>query len=230
MAIFQKIRDIVSASIDDLLAKAEDPERTVNQMIREMGESIVKLRKETASAMAMHKLLAKKLERTKAECGTWQANAEYAVRKERDDLAKKALARKQSLEALVKTLEGQLAESEGLAQRLKEELRRVEDKAQDARAKRNTLITKKRLAQYRNQLVQGASRAIPGPATGFDVIDGFDKLQEKIDREVAELEALQELNEEIRGAGVEEELGAMRREENLEEELKRLKERLKDTQ
>ena len=62
MAIFKRVRDIVSASINDLLARVEDPESVVNQMIREMEESILALRRETASAIASHKMLVKKLE------------------------------------------------------------------------------------------------------------------------------------------------------------------------
>jgi phage shock protein A len=230
MAIFKRIRDIIAASVNDLLAKAEDPEAAAAQMIREMEESIVALRKEAASAIASHKMLERRLEKATGEVDSWRENAELAVRESKDDLARKALARKKDAEALAGQIESQLAESSRLVGRLKGELARVEDKVQEARAKRETLVTKKRLAECRRDLVRSVegARRLPGTGGFGDIIDGFDKLEEKIEREAAELEAARELDEELGGRTTAGEFDEMKRKKDLDEELAALKKRVKE--
>jgi phage shock protein A len=231
MAIFRRIRDIVSASINDLLARVEDPELVVNQMIREMEQSIIVLRRETASAMASLKLLRRRLEKAQADRATWGENAELAVRQERDDLAREALLKRRSTDKTVAGLERQVEEADQLVVRLKDQLSHIEDKVQEARAKRDTLVTKKRLAEHQSELARNARRAadvMGHPVSSYEVIDGFERLEEKIEREVAEVEAMQELDMEARGESVSETFERIKREQDVEAQLRELKKRIEE--
>jgi phage shock protein A len=209
----------------------EDPETALKQMIREMEESILALRREAASAIASRKMLERRREKARADARASRENAELAVREGRDDLAKRALAKAKDSDRAVESLDSQLAEADGLVGRLKDELRRVEDKVQEARAKRDTLVAKKRLARHRKELADAADRAARvrpvGRAAYAEIIDGFDEIEERIEREIAEVEARTELDEELEGRAAAGEIEAMRREKELDEELGALKKRLK---
>ena len=85
MGIFKRIKDIVTANINDMLDKIEDPEHAIDQMIKEMEESILELRKQTAAAIASSKINSRKLEDSKVEREKWQRNAELAVEEGEDD-------------------------------------------------------------------------------------------------------------------------------------------------
>ena len=230
MAIFKRVRDIISARLNDLLDGIEDPEAMINQMIREMEASIIDLRRNAASAIAAQKMVERRLARLTEEDAEWQQNAELAVRKGEDDLARKALARKADLAGPVAELRGQIADGDVLVARLKDELKSVEDKVQEARAKRETLVTKKRLAESRQKMLDAAGRAGTGtpadPGAARRIIQGFDRLEEEIERKAAEAEAADELDRESRGDDVLGDFDRMKRERDVDEELDALKKKL----
>lgn len=100
MGVFQKIAQLLKANINDLIEKAADPEKMLNQLIEDMEDQLQKARAEVANALADEKLLEKKVEENRKAAEDWQKKAELAVSKGEDELAVEALKRKREHERL----------------------------------------------------------------------------------------------------------------------------------
>ena len=146
MNIFKRVSNIISSKIDDLIAGYEDPEMALDALIQDMEKGIAELRTNAASCISQKKMTEKKLASAEAEVKKWQNNAIAAIEKSNEDLARKALERKKSSEEERLALTAQLAEESALVDKIKTQLHQVEDKIQEARKKRDTLIIKKRAA------------------------------------------------------------------------------------
>lgn len=191
MGIFKRISDIISANMNDLTEQFEDPEKMLKQAIREMEDSISEVTGQTAKAMANEKTLARELERNKTQQAQWQGRAEKAVESGDDDLARKALARKNESAKLVAALEDQLESAKDASGTLKRQLAAM--KAKLAEAKRNlaTLSARKRAADFRKKVDAQAA----GLTTDVDdsAFAKFDRLKAKVEQAEAEAEAIAEL-------------------------------------
>jgi len=231
MGIFKRIKDIISANISELLEKFEDPENVIDEMIREMEESITDIRKQTASAIASSKMTAKKIGQTEKEESKWQNNAELAITEGQDELAKKALHRKREIVEHHSLLKKQLLDEETMITKMKSDLHLVEEKVQEARRKRETLLMKKRAADAKKKMLASTEKAratFDGSASS--IINGFDsfaKYEEKIEKELAEAEAREELNGDLKKADLEQEFSHLQKGNDLEDELAELKKKLK---
>ena len=233
MAIFKRIRDIVTASIHDMLDKVEDPGATLEMMIREMERVIADLRKDTATAIASERVLEKRLERTHQERAKCEQHAETAVRHNKDDLAREALARNRQVQEVEASLTAQLKKQSAFVSQLRENLRGIEEKVQEARIKRDTLLTKKYVAASRQRLmdqVQDADEATgAADALAERVIGGYDaaaKVQDDIDRRTSNSDARREVMQLKRDAAGT--LDALQMQDDVEEELDQLKRKLEE--
>jgi phage shock protein A len=187
MSIFGRMADIFKANINDLLDKAEDPEKMIKQMVIEMEEAVNKATLAVGSAIANEKSLEKQYNRQKVQSDDWQAKAIQAVNAGRDDLAKQALERKNSLTRNVEDLDKMLTESKGTSINLRGQLDQLKSKLDEARMRQSTLIARSQAADAKKQIAQTFS------GIGSDAFSKFDRLEEKVDKKEAEADAFAQL-------------------------------------
>ena len=149
MGIFSRFSDIVNSNINAILEKAEDPEKIVRLMIQEMEDTLVEVRSAAARAIADRKETNRKLGRLEAEVSDWQSKAELALDKNRDDLARAALAEKAAAEKAADALREQLTHlTEGL-DKLNDDIASLEEKLADAKSRRQAIVARHSTASKR---------------------------------------------------------------------------------
>ena len=149
MGIFTRFSDIVNSNINAILDKAEDPEKIVRLMIQEMEDTLVEVRSAAARSIADKKDLNRKIEALENERNDWEDKAELALRKGREDLAKAALVEKSRVASAVEAFkEDYVAVDEGLS-KLNEDIARLEDKLEDAKARQKALLARHKTASSR---------------------------------------------------------------------------------
>ncbi|WDE99188.1 PspA/IM30 family protein [Lentisphaera profundi] len=230
MNIFKRISNIMSSKIDDLIAGYEDPEVALDALIQEMEKGIAELRTNAASCISQKKMTEKKLATAEAEVSKWQKNAIAALEKSNEDLARKALERKKNSEEERLALSSQLTEESALVAKIKTQLHQVEDKIQEARQKRDTLVIKKRAADARKKMAETSQALDTGISSSTDsVLNGFadfNKYEEKIERDVAMSEAMMELSK-VSVDDLEEQFKELQSDDAISAELEALKAQLK---
>lgn len=153
MGIFTRFRDIITSNINAMLDKAEDPEKLISLMIREMEDTLVEIKASCAGVMANKKKVHRQMTEVQAQAKNWEHKAGLAVAKGRDDLAREALLERRSYSERARTLEHELVEMNSLVDHYQEDIRQLEDKLRAAREKQRLLIqrhihaNKKRKAQ-----------------------------------------------------------------------------------
>ena len=234
MVILDRIRRIISSNINSLIEKAEDPESLLKELIREMDENIINLRNEIIKSIAGEKRLARRIESAKEKIRTWQGNSEKAVQDGHDELARKAIARKIQEEQRM----GDLVEHHNRAleasRSMKEQLRILEDKVQDARRRKEILVARKRNARTQ-QAMLSATQGFSKAARESDALlaetesesTDTSSLEDEILRIETEVEAMQELA--VQEPTLDEVFEKSRTEEEIERRLKELKDKIKTT-
>lgn len=204
MGIFNKLSTLIRSNLNDLIARAENPEKMLNQIILDMRDQLTKAKQEVAVAIADERKLKAQAEEEAKQSQDWERRAMLAVREGRDDLARQALQRQQEYgeraHQLYETWQRQATETE----RLKESLRQLNAKIDEARRKKNLLVAKQKRAE--------AQKRIHETMTGLSdrsAFDAFDRMAQRIE----ENERLA-----LASAEVSEELGT----DHLETEFKRL--------
>ena len=149
MGIFSRFSDIVNSNINAILDKAEDPEKLVRLMIQEMEDTLVEVRSTAARAIADRKEISRSLTSLEQEARDWQAKAELALDKEREDLAKAALAEKARVVAAAESLrKQQQIIGEGL-EKLNDDIVRLEEKLVDAKTRQQAISARHQTAARR---------------------------------------------------------------------------------
>ncbi len=187
MSIFNRIADIFKANINDLLDKAEDPEKMIKQMIIEMEESVNKTTLHVASAIANEKLLARKIEKARNDIQEWEKKAIQGLTAGREDLAKAALEKKAISQRNVNDLQPVLDQSRTMTNKLRQQLDQLKAKLEEARARQSTLIARSQAAKAQKQIAQAFS------GVGSDAFSKFEKYETKIEKLESEAEAFQQL-------------------------------------
>lgn len=219
MGIFNRLSDVIKANINDLLDKAEDPEKMIKQMVLEMEESVNMATLSVAQSIANEKQLQRRLDKEQVLVAEWQAKAEQAIVASRDDLAKAALEKKAVAQKNVNDLIPTHASAKVTAEKLKTQLDQLRKKLDEARSRQNTLIARSNAAKAEKQLNQAMS------GTGSDAFSKFEKLEGKVEQMEAEAEAFGELNSSDQS--LEEEFANLSN-PNIDNELEKLKAQIKD--
>ncbi|MCX7719165.1 MAG: phage shock protein PspA [Candidatus Sumerlaeaceae bacterium] len=149
MGIFTRFRDIVTSNINAMLDRAEDPEKMVRLMIQEMEDTLIEVKSGCAGFMAEQKKAEKTLAEVEAEAAAWEDRARLALEKDREDLARAALAEKQQLIRRAETLRQQVEEYRTLVANTQSDIAQLEAKLADAREKQRLIIQRRAAAVNR---------------------------------------------------------------------------------
>jgi phage shock protein A len=185
--IFARMTDIFKANINDILDKAEDPEKMIKQMVIEMEEAVNKATTAVGSAIANAKQLEKQHDEKKKLADEWQDRALKAVNAGRDDLARQALEKKNMFGKAATDLEVPLAEAQKTSTLLRGQLEQLKGKLDEARVRQGTLIARHQAAQAKKTIAQSMS------GIGDGAFANFDKYEQKVIKAESEADAFSEL-------------------------------------
>ncbi len=214
MGIFTRFRDIISSNINAMLDKAEDPEKLIKLMIREMEDTLVEIKTACAAVMASGKKTRRQLDRHKVQAQYWEEKAELAVDKGRDDLAREALLEKRKFTRRAQTLQQDLIEQDQLIEQYQDDIRQLEDKLKSARDKQRILVQRHVHAQKKIQAQQEMRRI-----DSSETMMKFDEIENRIER----MEAEADLVNFGQKTSLEDELERLSVDDEIESELKALK-------
>lgn len=181
MGIFTRFRDIVSSNINSMLDKAEDPEKMIKLMIREMEDTLIELKSSCANTIANQKKVERMLEDTREREAFWSQKAELAVTKGRDDLARQALMEKRRFTQRVEVVEEELTDLSALVEQYRDDITELENKLKSAREKQRMLVQRHIRAQRKKQAQQEIRRV-----DSAEVVQKFEEMENHIERMEAE--------------------------------------------
>jgi phage shock protein A len=194
MGIFDRFSSLLRSNINDLISRAEDPEKMLNQILVDMRSQLVKAKQQVATAIADEKRLRDQADGEYRQAQDWENKAMLAVKEGRDDLAKQALLRHgehlQHGQQLEETWESHRAETE----KLKNSLRDLNDKIEEAKRKKNLLVARQRRAQAQKRIAETMSSMSEKSA-----FDAFARMEERIEANERQLKASVEIEEEFSG-------------------------------
>ncbi len=200
MGIFQKLSMLLRSNINDLISKAENPEKMLNQVILDMREQLARAKREVAAAIADERRLKAQLDDELKQTRDWEQRAILAVREGRDDLAKQALIRQQEHAQRAQMLEQTWRSQAQETEKLKVSLRQLNDKIEEAKRKRNLLIAKQKRAQAQKRIHE--TMAGLSDTSAFET---FNRMAERIEEEERRALAQAELTEALTGDTLEKE-------------------------
>jgi len=194
MGIFSRLGTLIKSNINDLISKAEDPEKMLGQVLLEMQQQLVEAKKAVAVAIADEKKLQKQYTAEVDKGKEWERKAMVAVRAGDDNLARQALVRKQEHENIAGQYQQQWIQQKQAVEKLKDALRLLNNKIEEAKRKKNILIARKKRAEAQQQIANTMQGL--GDTSAFET---FDRMAERIALMEAEAEAGQELAGELSG-------------------------------
>lgn len=191
MGIIDRITTLARANINDMLDRAEDPEKMLNQILRDMETNIRQAREQVAAMIAQEKEIEADLVSTQKLAREWGAKAQRAVDAGKDDLAREALRRKRDNEENAAVYESQLATQEATVAKLKQQLQALESKYQSTMGQRDILIARQRRAHAQVKVAESLTQFSP-----MDPTADLDRMERKIRGSEAKAAALTELGDE----------------------------------
>lgn len=189
MGILDRISTILRANINALLDQAEDPEKTLDQIIRDMADAIGQARGQVAEMIAQEKLLEADMERNSGLAREWGQKAELAVSRGADDLAKEALRRKIDYDRNAQAYTSQLQAQQDVVAKLKHDLEQLEQKYESAIRNREQMIARHKRALAQQKVAQTAAQI-----SAIDPSSELSRMEERIRLEEARAAAITEVN------------------------------------
>ncbi|MEN8375807.1 MAG: PspA/IM30 family protein [Gemmatimonadota bacterium] len=218
MGIFHKLSMLLRSNINDAIAKAENPEKMLNQIIVDMREQLAKAKQEVAVAIADERKLRAQCDTEHKQAQEWEQRAMLAVREGRDDLAKQALLRQQEHTERALNLEATWNRQAGETEKLKGSLRQLNDKIEEAKRKKNLLIAKQKRAQAQKRIHETMAGLSDRSA-----FDAFERVAERIEDSERHLLASQEVTEALTGDTLETDFAQLQIGDDVETRLLALK-------
>lgn len=209
MGIFSRFTDIVNSNINSLLDKAEDPEKMVRMIIQEMEDTLVEVRSASAKTLANKKDIASQITKLESEAADWQAKAELAVNKDREDLARAALQERKKCVEHAESLRSELAVIDEQISKLQDEIGQLQEKLADAKARQKTIIMRQKTVSSRLEVKRTLDTNKVDAAMGrFEQyerkiddlesqVDAYDLGKKTLADEFAELESDDKIEDEL---------------------------------
>lgn len=214
MTLLERVATLLRANLNDLIDKAEDPEKLIKQVILDMRNQLMQVKTQVAIAIADQHLLENKQAENQEKAADWMRKAELAIDKSEDDLARAALHRAESYRELAENFAQQLSSQNAQVNDLKAALRQLEQRLTEAQAKADLLIARQRRARA----VSETSSAKMAVREGCEAA-AFDRMMHK----VAGSEAIGRAKSELAAGDIEGRLAALEKEERIEQMLSELK-------
>jgi phage shock protein A len=214
MALLERVSTLIRANLNELIDKAEDPEKMIKQVILDMQNQLLQVKTQVAIAIADQHLLEKKQKENQEKTSEWMRKAELAVSKKDDELARAALHRVESYRELAGNFSEQVADQKAQVENLKSALRQLEQKLTEAQAKADLLI-----AQHRRARAVGRAHDARVAIGDNSKSAAFDRMKRKIIHGEAVAQAKSELGSE----DVEDRFTAIEKADRIEALLAELK-------
>jgi phage shock protein A len=216
MGILDRVSTLLRANVNDLIDRAEDPEKVVRQLIIDMNNQLMQVKTQVAASIADEKMLYTRYQDNQAKAVDWQQRAELAVERGQDDLAREALSRRNAFAQTADGFKTQYDQQATQVEQLKEALHQLEAKIQDASTKQDLLIARARRAK--------AETKIRTTLSGLDqssALTSFARIEEKVAMQEARAAALGELDSDT----TESRFLMMEQESDVDRQLAALKEK-----
>ncbi len=217
MGLFDRIGRVVRANLNDVVSKAEDPEKILEQSIIDMQEDLVQLRQAVAQAIATQKRTQQQYNQAQAEVNNWQSRAQLALQKGDENLAREALVRKKSHGDTAGALQQTLSTQNTQVDQLKRNLIALESKISEAKTKKDMLKARVAAAKAQEQLQNTVGRM--GTSTAMAA---FERMEEK----VLQMEARAQAAGELAGNDLESQFALLESGSDVDDELMAMKAQL----
>ena len=194
MGVLDRLSRLIRSNINDLIARAENPEKMLSQIIEDMRRQLAQAKQEVAVAIADERKLRAQFEESRRQAESWEGRARLAIREGRDDLARQALMRGQEHAGHARDLDEQWRTHRAETEKLKDSLRQLNEKIEEAKRKKNLLIAKQKRAE--------AQKRIHDTVQGIEdksAFRAFDRMTAKIEDAERRALASAEISEELTG-------------------------------
>jgi phage shock protein A len=219
MGIFSRFTDIINSNINAILDKAEDPEKMVRLIIQEMEDTLVEVRSASAKTIANKKDVVHQVNKYEKEAADWEAKAELAISKEREDLARAALQEKKKASEAAVTLNHELGLIESELAKLQTETGQLQEKLADAKSRQKTIIMRQKTVSSRLEVKKRLDSNTVDNAMGR-----FEQFERKIDDLESQVEAY-----DIGKNSLKDEFANLESDTKIEDELAALKQKMSST-
>jgi len=217
-SLLKRMRDLISANINAMLDAAEDPEKMVNEYLRQMQDELYEAKTTVAAAMADEDKINRMWASNQALAEEWQKKAEAALQAGKEDLAKQALMRRRAYQELAENYRQQFETQQQQVEELQDALAKLEAKIAEARSRKEIIIAKKHQAETQEAIV----RTVRTIGDSSRALEGLVGLEERVDDRLAKAKAMAKLE----GQALETRLSDVEMEAAAEADLLELKKKM----
>jgi len=217
MGILSRVSSLLKANINDLIDRAEDPEKMIKQLIMDMEEGLREAKVAVAAAITEEKKLQQALGENRDQAQKWYAKAELALTKGEEELAREALRRKKIHDENLASFTAQHEEQVKVVAKLKEQLYQLETKLDEAKRKKETLIARHKRAKAQKQIAESLAGI-----SKDNVFAAFERMEDKVEN----LEAQAQAAEEVQTDTLDDRFAKLGADDDIEAELAKMKEKL----
>ena len=217
MGLFDRVSRLLRANINDIVSKAEDPAKILDQAVEDMQKDLVELRMAVASSIANQKRTEQQYTKAMGDANSWQSKAQLALQKGDEDLAREALVRKKNYSETAGSLKAQFDGQVGMVDTMKKSLMQLEGKISEAKTKKDMLKSRAQAAQAQEQLQSAVGRIGNNSAMA-----AFERMEEKVLVQEARSQAAAELT----GADLESRFATLAAGSDVDDELEAMKQQM----